>query len=119
MVNFADFFPEQQQRRGYLESYRILLSTAGRTMVNELLDYPDPLQAALSTFSQTDKKNFLGLLNRLLGQLQSSQVISMQRMCFSCRFLSRSGDILHCNLLNIRMETHQLRADCPEHEAAV
>ena len=59
----------------------------------------------------------------LIGSLQKSGMISVARMCVTCRFLrpdaQRGEDSSHyCALLDVPLAGSELRTDCPEHELA-
>ena len=60
-------------------------------------------------------------LMRLIGTLQGSGVVTVARMCVTCRFFRRdvhpgSASPHHCGLLDVPLGVGDLRADCPEHE---
>jgi hypothetical protein len=61
-------------------------------------------------------------LMELAGSLQRSGLITVARMCVTCRFLRREvrpGEAFphHCGLLDVPLGGSNLRVDCPEHEA--
>jgi hypothetical protein len=63
-------------------------------------------------------------LMELTGSLQRSGLITVARMCVTCRFFRRDvrpGEASphHCGLLDVPLGGPNLRVDCPEHEAAV
>jgi hypothetical protein len=62
-------------------------------------------------------------LMRLISTLQGAGVITVARMCVSCRFFrpdahSGSSSPHHCTLLRLPLSGADLRTDCPEHEPA-
>jgi hypothetical protein len=59
----------------------------------------------------------------LIGSLQKSGLITVARMCVTCRFFrpdAHPGESSphHCALLNVALSGSDLRADCPEHKLA-
>jgi hypothetical protein len=60
----------------------------------------------------------LGLLG-IIRHLNQSGVITIQRMCFQCSHYkgASNGKGHFCKLLNQKLETMDLRIDCPEYEA--
>jgi hypothetical protein len=62
-------------------------------------------------------------LMRLISALQGAGVITVARMCVSCRFFRpdtrpRSVSPHYCALLDLPLSGADLRTDCPEHEPA-
>ncbi|MGH3088675.1 MAG: hypothetical protein ACRDSJ_15325 [Rubrobacteraceae bacterium] len=73
--------------------------------------------------SDEEKEVVMRFLMRLIASLQRDGVITVARMCVSCRFFrehAHPGDAAahHCALLDAPLANHDLRVDCPEHEPA-
>lgn len=99
---------------------RLVLTSKGKTLVSELEGWAEPLRTHLTAFSRGEQTELLTLLMRLIASLQREGVISVARMCLSCRFYSAeypSGAPHYCQLLDIPLSDAELRIDCPEHEA--
>lgn len=86
---------------------RIAESAGG--FANTLLKYVGQLPEALKTGLKT-------VLLNLIYNLYNEQIITMQRMCFTCTHYAGSGNKHFCNLLRIPLTPDTLRLDCPEHE---
>lgn len=98
---------------------RLALTPRGEALVSELEGWAESLRTHLAAFSQGERTELLTLLMRLIGSLQQAGVISVARMCLSCRFYSAehpSGAPHYCQLLNLPLSDANLRVDCPEHE---
>lgn len=72
-----------------------------------------PQIGQLTDRQQTEMRTFL--LN-LIHHLYKENVITMQRMCYTCSHFSISNNKHFCNLLQIPLMPDHLRLDCPEHE---
>jgi hypothetical protein len=62
-------------------------------------------------------------LMRFISALQGAGVITVARMCVSCRFFRpdahpADASAHHCALLDLPLSEADLRTDCPEHEPA-
>lgn len=75
---------------------------------NRLLPFFDGLE-------NSDKLRFKEVLLEMIFHLYKEQVVTVQRMCFSCVHYSSSNNKPFCNLLKIPLITEALRMDCPEH----
>lgn len=86
-------------------------------------DWPlsfEPIIEGLSTAEQT---LFLGLVVKMIRQLQQRGLIAPQRTCVTCRYFQENrapgAKAPHyCTLVGAQMADHHLRVDCPEHESA-
>jgi DNA-binding MarR family transcriptional regulator len=77
------------------------LSTEGELMAAELSTWADTVKEHLDLYSSEEKVVVLRFLMRLIGSLQESGVISVARMCVTCRFFQRhahqgTGSPHHC-----------------------
>jgi DNA-binding MarR family transcriptional regulator len=109
-------------------------SADGRVMTLRLTPEGELVAAGLSTWADTirqhldlcaseEKEVVMHFLMRLIGTLQKSGVITVARMCVTCRFFQRDahpgfGSPHHCRLLDVPLSGSDLRIDCPEHELA-
>jgi DNA-binding MarR family transcriptional regulator len=107
-----EFHPEDTR------SYTIHLTTKGREIAEQTSLFTKELFVPLTKLNDTEKENFLLNLINIIHHLQKSGIISLQRMCFTCMHY-RPGHPKgehFCNLLNLKLDTNELRIDCPEHE---
>jgi DNA-binding MarR family transcriptional regulator len=99
------------------------LTPAGEQLAIELSTWANTIKEHLDISSTEEKEVVMRFLMRLIISLQSSGVISVARMCVTCRFFQRDahpGDDSphHCRLLDVPLSGSDLRIDCPEHELA-
>jgi DNA-binding MarR family transcriptional regulator len=96
---------------------------AGRELASALTRWTDAVQAALATFSAEEKLVALGFLLRLIAALQQAGVITVARLCLTCRFFQPNvypdpQAPHHCGLLDRPLPLAALRVDCPDHVPA-
>ena len=99
-------------------SYTIHLTPKGHEIATKTSMFTNELFVPLGKLSNTEKENFLLNLITIIHHLQKAGIINLQRMCFTCVHYrpNHPGGEHFCNLLNIKLETTDLRIDCPEHE---
>jgi len=100
------------------------LTLEGEVLATTLSDWADPIRGHLERFSPGEREAVMGFLMELTGSLQRSGLITVARMCVTCRFFrrdARPGEASphHCGLLDVPLGGSNLRVDCPEHEANV
>ncbi len=99
------------------------LSTRGELVATELSSWADTIKEHLDLYSSEEKVVVMRFLMRLIGSLQASGVITVARMCVTCRFFQRdahrgTGSPHHCRLLDVPLGGPDLRIDCQEYEHA-
>jgi DNA-binding MarR family transcriptional regulator len=100
------------------------LTAGGEKLASPLSNWADPIREHLERFSPVEREAVMRFLMELTGSLQRSGLITVARMCVTCRFFRRDvrpGEASphHCGLLDVPLGGPNLRVDCPEHEAAV
>jgi DNA-binding MarR family transcriptional regulator len=98
------------------------LTPRGRAVARRLATWADPARALVGGSSE-DRVRTLGVLMTWIAALQRGGLVSVARMCLTCRFFRREahrGAVAphHCALLDVPLGDETLRVDCPEHEAA-
>jgi DNA-binding MarR family transcriptional regulator len=114
------------RREQWPEDRRVVtlrLTPDGEELARSLSDWADPLKEHLERFSPGESEAAMSFLMGLTGSLQRSGLITVARMCVTCRFFRRdvhpgNASPHHCGLLDVPLGGHNLRVDCPEHEAA-
>jgi DNA-binding MarR family transcriptional regulator len=114
------------QREQWPEDRRIVtlrLTPDGEKLATTLSGWADPIGEHLQPFSPDDREAVMHFLIGLIGSLQTSGLITVARMCVTCRFFRQDihpGEPLphHCALLDVPLGRADLRVDCPEHEPA-
>ena len=96
-------------------SYTLQLTAEGIAIVQETEIFTRSLQDALHYVNDTSKEQVWALLSKLLFQLSQMNVITVNRMCFSCQFYTQNNQEHYCNLLLKSLTNHEVRMDCEEH----
>ncbi len=96
------------------------LTPAGEKLATELSTWANIVKEHLDS-SPEEKEIVMRFLMRLIASLQRSGVITVARMCVTCRFFRQdlhpgSESPHHCALLDVPLAGSNLRVDCPEHE---
>lgn len=116
------------RRKGLVDRERahrrspLVLSPRGREVAADVAGWQERTREQLAQLpSFEDKEATLRLLHELIAGLQREGVITVARMCSTCRFFQRDrhpGDDRphHCGLLDMPLADTELRLDCPEHE---
>jgi DNA-binding MarR family transcriptional regulator len=115
------------RREQWPEDRRVVtlrLTPEGDGLATSLSNWADPIREHVEGFSKGERETAMGFLMELAGSLQRSGLITVARMCVTCRFFRRDvrpGEASphHCGLLNVPLGCSDLRVDCPEHEALV
>lgn len=94
------------------------LTPKGKAIVPELSLFANELRRYVLDFDEEIQETLLVTLLELINQLQENQHISMQRMCFSCRYFVKQDDIspYYCNFLNKPLKEVELRINCMDHK---
>jgi DNA-binding MarR family transcriptional regulator len=97
------------------------LSARGRELVQPLDGWDIRMRNVLGPLPATQKAEALRLLLELIAGLQREGVVTVARMCITCRFFRRDAHGRghhHCALLDLPLAPADLRVDCPEHQKA-
>ncbi len=97
-------------------SYTIQLTESGKEVVRKTEDYADALTKMIAVEGETDKQILWQTILSLISQLNRLNIISVQRMCFTCVHYAKTDQSHFCNLLNLPLQIQALRIDCPEFE---
>ena len=119
------------ERKGLLERRRLgedrrgfslALSGSGRRLARRLENVAEPVERAVAAISPERQLALMNSLYGLIAELQRAGVITVARMCRTCRHFR--PDVHggkrphHCALLDMPLAERSLRVDCPEHERA-
>jgi DNA-binding MarR family transcriptional regulator len=113
-------------RESWPEDGRVMtlrLTPEGELVAAELSTWANAIKEHLDFCTSEEKEVMMRFLMRLIGSLQESGIITVARMCMTCRFFERDahpgiGSPHHCRLLDVPLSGSDLRIDCPEHELA-
>lgn len=97
-------------------SYTILLTALGSKITEDNSDFAGPLKTQIEKLNQTDLIPLYKTLSELIFKLNSTGILTVQRTCFGCRFYQKQGEINYCTLLDTKLESEDIRLDCPEFE---
>ncbi|GBC83830.1 hypothetical protein HRbin11_00248 [bacterium HR11] len=99
------------------------LTPDGRRLARRLAAWANTVRDSLSFAGLDEKTSVLNFLMRLIVELQRAGVITVARMCLTCRFFRQdvhpgTPTPHHCALLDRPLGPTTLRVDCPEHVGA-
>lgn len=97
-------------------SFSLLLTEQGRTVAEQSSAFAQPVEDAVALLDVDNQTLLLQNLMLLIASLNKKGVISVQRMCFSCRHYDQRDEQHYCTLLNRFLADEALRIDCPEHK---
>ncbi|GAB4327703.1 MAG: MarR family transcriptional regulator [Dehalococcoidia bacterium] len=111
---------QRQAWQGDARVVTLKLTGAGAAMARELEDWAKRLRESIADFAPREQDELLLVLMRLIERLQRRGVITVARMCITCRFFLRDAHPAermphHCALLDKPLALATLRLDCPDH----
>jgi DNA-binding MarR family transcriptional regulator len=90
----------------------VALTRKGRSLSRRLEGWADEGRAALSSLPHSDRLTVQRFLMRWIEELQMAGLVTVARMCVTCRFYQDD----RCVLLETPLPPEALRVDCPVHE---
>jgi DNA-binding MarR family transcriptional regulator len=97
-------------------SFNLILTDEGRKIAKKSASFAATIEKPIHQFSDEQKETLLTSLLSIIEKLKKSGIITIQRMCSSCRFYDVVNNKHYCGLLKKPLENHELMVDCPEHE---
>ena len=99
----------------------LILSAAGKKMLQGLSVEEGILGEALKSLNKDDQTCLLVLMNKIIRTMQSQNDVAMARMCVTCRYFEAhkapdKASPHYCHLIRSPFGNTHLRLDCPEHE---
>nr|WP_305070060.1 hypothetical protein [Flavobacterium covae] len=76
------------------------------------------MQKPFESLSKEEKTILLNSLLKLIYDLNKTNVINIQRMCFSCFYYTFEKELHYCKLMDVRLADSDIRIDCPEYKLA-
>lgn len=98
-------------------SYSISLSETGKAIVSETETFANPIKVLVNKFGDQEKSTFYQVLSKLIFQLNQADILTVQRMCYACKFYRKDDSGHYCNYLEKPLRDTEIRLDCPEFEA--
>ncbi|MGE0386183.1 MAG: MarR family winged helix-turn-helix transcriptional regulator [Gammaproteobacteria bacterium] len=85
--------------------------------------WPSSFAPVVAGLSETEKETLLGLVVKMIRQLQQRELIAPQRTCVTCRHFRENvapgtATPHYCALVGAPMAGRHLRVDCAEHASA-
>jgi DNA-binding MarR family transcriptional regulator len=85
--------------------------------------WPSSFAPIVSELSESEQEALLGLVVKMIRQLQQRQLIAPQRTCVTCRHFRENvapgkATPHYCAFVGAPMAERHLRVDCAEHESA-
>ncbi len=97
-------------------SYTISLTAKGKETVNSTERFAAPVKTTIESMAAKEQEMLYSSLNKLIFNLNAKGVLTIQRMCYGCRFYEKTTSAHFCNLLEKELKTSEIRVDCPEFE---
>ena len=99
------------------------LTPTGEHTARELAAWANVVEEHLKGCAPEEKEAVMRFLMGLIGSLQKSGLVTVARMCVTCRFFrpdahQGGSSPHHCELLDVPLSGSDLRIDCPEHRVA-
>ena len=96
--------------------YSVFLSEAGQVIVSQTEGFANPIQKELNKINNTDLESLYKSITNLIYGLNKTGQLSVQRMCYSCKFYERASENHFCHYLNQKLNATDIRVDCAEFE---
>ncbi len=85
--------------------------------------WPSSFAPIVAGLSETEQESLLGLVVKMIRQLQQRQLIAPQRTCVTCRHFRENvapgtSTPHYCAFVGAPMAERHMRVDCAEHESA-
>lgn len=97
-------------------SYVIHPTASGNKTVHQIEDFANPLKDKVDALSDGDQSALFSSLLKIVYELNKSNILTVQRTCFSCKFYQKDNNQHYCNLLKSFLPATEIRIDCPEYE---
>ncbi len=97
-------------------SFTIHLTPKGKEIVSQGGSFAEAIEKAVHALEKNQKEHLFQHLITIIEKLQKAEIVTTQRMCFSCRFYEKGEGTAYCRLLNMPLFQKDLRLDCPEHQ---
>lgn len=97
-------------------SYSIGLTEQGVQMVEETVHFAQPIKNSLDRLEPASRDALWKSIYQLISNFHQAGLLTVQRTCFSCRFLGKQSGEHYCKLLKKTLLDQDIRIDCPEFE---
>lgn len=97
-------------------SHTLSLTNKGKSVAKQSSFFASAIEKPIEELTLEQKTIMLNGLLKLIYDLNTSGIIIIQRMCFTCSFYSVDEGRHYCNLLKTPLAESEIRLDCPEHQ---
>lgn len=99
------------------------LTSKGKELVKKIESWGEKFRRNFNDIPIDKKINLYETLLQILISFEEEGIINRNRICITCRHFQiqkkNRKETYFCQLLNLPLQTEELRVDCPEHELAV
>lgn len=99
-------------------AYTILLTNQGKKMVKATEQFANPFKETLDQFTSNEQKQLFNHIVKIIFTLNRKKVLTVQRMCYNCRFYEKIQKGHFCRLMDTKLQDEDIRLDCPEYEGS-
>lgn len=96
-------------------SFSLLLTEGGKAFAQKSAAFAQAIEKPLYQLSDDNKATVLLSLLNVIEKLNQEGIITIQRMCFSCRFYQNTEGGHYCRFLEKPLKNSELRVDCVEY----
>lgn len=94
----------------------ITLTPEGKRVAERSSAFTTVLEVAAGHLDEGQKSIMFNGLIQLINALNQAGIITVQRMCFSCKFYRLTAGGHFCELMQKPLADSEIRIDCAEHE---
>ncbi|KMQ65170.1 MarR family transcriptional regulator [Chryseobacterium angstadtii] len=98
-------------------SFTVSLTETGKLTAIQSADFTRSIENPVSLLAPQQKEIMLDGLLKIIQELNKAEIITVQRMCFTCTHYRVHDSGHYCKLLQMQLAYKEIRTDCPEHEA--
>ena len=99
-------------------SFTLKLTAKGKKIAQKTSSFASAIEKPIAKLSSTQKELMLNGLLNLIYDLNQANIITIQRMCFTCTNYSSKNGQHYCQLLQTVLADNEVRIDCPDYEMA-
>lgn len=97
-------------------SYIITITPKGKRLVNKVETFVNPFRSIINKLSDERQSELYDNLSKMLFDLQISNVLQVQRICYSCQHYTEAANEEkdYCKFYKIELDKpDDIRVDCP------
>ncbi|TAE29116.1 MAG: MarR family transcriptional regulator [Candidatus Kapaibacterium sp.] len=108
---------EKEQNLEDTRSYAINLTAEGRAIAERASAFANKFDAPLLQMPPIEQEYLLGQLMNIVNSFQKAGILTNQRSCHSCVFISKHAysEAHHCSFLRQTLSVADIRVDCPHY----